>query len=127
MYTATDNILIFSFLKDDQKKSSLHKQKAIKAHTGEKTRFGRGLRFHSIEARRYQSNIYKSYKEKQVPLAKAMPSPVFAPVLGSQVDIMNSARTQIIYHLGLLPEQGCHSDLSSKTMKDGSECLRTQD
>lgn len=33
---------------------------------------------------------------------------------------MNSARTQIIYHLGLLPEQGCHSDLSSKTMKDGS-------
>lgn len=64
MYTATDNILIFSFLKDDQKKSSLHKQKAIKAHTREKTRFGRGLRFHSIEARRYQSNIYKSYKEK---------------------------------------------------------------
>lgn len=61
MYTATDNMLIFSLLKDDQKKSSPHKQKA---HTGEETRFGRGLRFHSTEARRYQSNIYKSYKER---------------------------------------------------------------
>lgn len=40
---------------------------------------------------------------------------------------MNSARTQVIYHLGLPPEQGHHSNLSSKTMKDESERLRIQD